>query len=68
MATPDGAIVVVTELFEGGEVVEDDTELVTTVVVVVVVVVVVTGAVGVPVTAFEMGESPSPFTALIVTE
>ena len=62
MATPDGAIVVVTELFEGGEVVDDDTELVTTVVVV------VTGAVGVPVTAFEMGESPSPFTALIVTE
>ena len=67
MATPDGAIVVVTELSEGGEVVDDDTELVTTVVVVVVVVV-VTGAVGVPVTAFEMGESPSPFTALIVTE
>ena len=65
MATPDGAIVVVTELFEGGEVVDDDTELVTTVVVVVVV---VTGAVGVPVTAFETGESPSPFTALIVTE
>ena len=26
------------------------------------------GAVGVPVTAFEVGESPSPFTALIVTE
>ena len=38
------------------------------VVVTTVVVLVATGAMGIPVTAFEAGESPSPFTALIVTE